>query len=89
MNRADIFRELPPLFLAWYALILNPALRAGNNRHNEREARTIVEVCDTLLKGDVLSALVLLIGRLRALTAVVIPDGQTGGWAVAQHYDVL
>ena len=36
-----------------------------------------------------LSALVILIGRLRALTAVVIPEGTTGGWAVAQHYEVL
>ena len=89
MNRADIYRELPPLFLAWFSLILRPALQAGNNRHNEREARTIVEVSDLLLRGDVLGALVVLIGRLRALTSVIIPEGQTGGWAVAQHYEVL
>jgi hypothetical protein len=48
-----------------------------------------VEACDTLLKGNVLGALVILIGRLRALTAVVIPEGQAGGWSVAQHYEVI
>ena len=64
-------------------------MRLGQNRHNKREARTIVEVCDLLLKGQTLSALVVLIGRLRALTAVVMPEGQTGGWSVAQHYEIL
>jgi len=89
MNRADVYRELPPLFLAWFQLILGPALRSGNNRHNEREARTIVEVCDTLLRGDTLGALVILIGRLRALTSIIIPEGAAGGWSVAQHFEVL
>ena len=89
MNRADVYRQLPPLFLSWFQLILGPALRAGNNRHNEREARTIVEVCDTLLRKDTSGALVILIGRLRALTSIIIPEGAAGGRSVAQHFEEL
>ncbi len=91
MTRAEVFRQLPPVFIAWFTLILLPALRqqANNNKHNEREARTIVEVCDTLLKGDVINALMILIGRLRAVTSVVTSDGANTGWAVAQHFEVL
>ena len=48
-----------------------------------------MEVCDTLLRGDTLGALVILIGRLRSLTSIIIPEGTAGGWSVAQHYEVL
>ena len=48
-----------------------------------------MEVCDTLLRADTLGALVILIGRLRALTSIIIPEGAAGGWSVAQHFAVL
>ena len=90
-NRATIFRDLTPVFRTWYSLVLLPALRAGGNasKHSEREGCTLVESCDLLLKGETLTALVAMIGRLKALTSVVIPEGQTGGWNTAQHFEVV
>ena len=91
MNRSEVYKQLPPVFLAWFTMVLMPALQAlpGASKHTERETRTIVEAADALLRGDVLGALMMLLGRLRAITSVVMPDGTSGGWAVAQHYEVL
>ena len=51
MNRADVYRQ-PQMLFRWFQFILGLAFRVGNNRHNERGARTIVDVCDTLLRWD-------------------------------------
>ena len=91
LSRAQIFQQLPPVFVAWFSLILLPALKAKTTGglHNEREARTIVEICDALLTGDTLGAFMILLGRLRAITSVVMPEGGAGSWALAQHFEVL
>ena len=58
-SRATVFKTLPSVFQAWFQLILLPALqhtqrRGERNVHqrNEREARTLVEALDMLLKGE-------------------------------------
>ena len=90
MTRSDVYKTLPAVFTTWFSLILMSALRnQQGGKHNEREARTIVEVCDALLEGDTVLAFMLLLGRLRAITSVVIPEGSQGGWAVAQQYEIL
>ena len=89
MTRAEIFKTLPPIFVAWFTLNLLPRLRAQTGAAGrEREARTIVEACDQILNGDPLGTLMTLLGRLRALTSVTTEEGG-GGWALASQYEVL
>ena len=72
--RAQMSQQLPPVFAAWFSMILLPIPRAKTTgeRYNEREARTIVEIRDTLLIGGTLGAPMILRGRVRALTSAVI-----------------
>ena len=49
----------------------------------------IVELCDALMQGDILEVFAIQIGRLRAHTSVMIPEGSTGSGAVAQNFGVL
>ena len=89
LTRAEIFRTLPPIFVAWFTLNFLPRLRAQSSAAGrEREARTIVEACDQILNGDPLGTLMTLLGRLRALTSVTAQEG-AGGWALASQYEVL
>ena len=88
LNRSDIYRKLPPIFVAWFALILEPMLRAqAGGLRSEREGRTISEICDLLLVGDILGALMVCLGRLKAITQASMPDG--GGWQVARHHELV
>lgn len=87
MTRAAIFRQLPPVLMAWFQLILFPALqRMDGQQRNERESRTLVEAIDGLLRGEVLPVIVLLLGRLKAITSVTLQDGS---WALAQNHEVV
>ena len=86
-TRAEIYKQLPSVFMAWFSLVLCPNLSRQQNFHrNERECRTIVEVLDKLLAGDTMAGIMLLLGRLKALTAVVISENS---WSVAQNHEVL
>ena len=90
MTRAEIFKTLPPIFVAWFTLNLLPRLRAQSGAAGrEREARTIVEACDQILNGDPLGTLMTLLGRLRALTSVTTQEGSGDRWALASQYEVL
>ena len=93
-SRATVFKTLPSVFQAWFQLILLPALRqaAPGGRasdkaglRNEREARTLVEALDMLLKGEQLPVVMLLLGRLKAISAVVL---QENSWTLAQNHEV-
>ena len=52
---------------------------------NEREARTLVEALDGLVKGEQLPVIMLLLGRLKALSSVVLAEGT---WALAQQHEL-
>ena len=84
-------QQLPPVFAAWFSMILLPVPRAKTTgeRYNEREARTIVEIRDTLLIGGTLGAPMILRGRVRALTSAVMRKCGAGSWTFAQHFEVL
>ncbi len=80
------------MFQAWFQLILLPALqhtqRPGErnvHQRNEREARTLVEALDMLLKGEQLAVVILLLGRMKAISAVVL---QENSWTQAQPHEV-
>ena len=85
-SRAMVFKTLPSVFLAWFQLILLPALqKLSGQQRNEREARTIVEALDLLLKGEQLPVIMLLLGRLKAISAVVLQDNSR---AQARNHEV-
>ena len=88
MTRAHVYRCLPGVFRAWYALILGPALqlRPGQHQRNAIEARTLVEALDELVNGGQLSVIMMLLGRLKAIAFVVLQDGT---WATAHHHEVV
>ena len=86
-TRAEVFRRLPPIFTPWYELKMSRLLASGNgNLRTEREARTLVEIGDALLSGMPLPALMLVLGRLKALVEAHTPG--SGGWSAAQHYEL-
>ena len=93
-TRANVFKALPSVFQSWFQLILLPAVkqaaqtdRAGNKAvlRNEREARTLVEALDMLLRGEQLPVVMLLLGRLKAISAVVL---QENSWTQAETHEV-
>ncbi len=93
-SRATVFKSLPSVFQAWFQLILLPAVkqsapaaRGGEKTvlRNERGARTLVEALDLLLKGEQLPVVMLLLGRLKAISAVVL---QENSWTQAQTHEV-
>ncbi len=85
-TRASIYRRLPSVFLAWFSLTLLPAMKAKPGMlRNEREARTLVEALDGLVKGEQLPVIMLLLGRLKALSSVVLAEGT---WALAQQHEL-
>ncbi len=85
--RAEIFKKLPPLFTPWFELKMLKLIHSGSaNVPTERDARTLVEIADALLLGLTMPAMMLVMGRLKALT-----DANTagsGGWSSAQHYEL-
>ncbi len=85
-TRASVYKKLPSVFLAWFSLTLLPAMqRQKGQQRNEREARTLVEALDGLVKGEQLPVIMLLLGRLKALSAVVLAEGT---WALAQQHEL-
>ena len=88
MTRGEIFRRLPAIYRSWSDIKLSPALRhtAGNQR-SWREAKTITTVLDHLLTGGTMSAVMVLLGRLNAVTDVATNEGTS--WALAQHHEIV
>ncbi len=86
MTRADIFKRLPPIFAPWFELKMVKILQQaqGSSVRSEREARTLVEIADALLSGATMQSLMLVLGRLKALTEA----RASSTWAAAQHYEV-
>ena len=78
---------MPSLFTSWFTLRLEPPLRGSNlGPRNLEEAKLLTEVTDLLLGGHVLPAIMILIGRLKALAEVASPD--SAGWNVARHHQL-
>ena len=87
MTRGDIYKKLPAFCTSWYDVKLAPALRAqGGTQRSQREARTLSEIMDILLGGDVLQGLMVGLGRLNAVTDVATSEGVS--WAVASHHEL-
>ena len=85
-TRASIYRRLPSVFLAWFSLTLLPAMKAKPGMlRNESESRTLVEALDGLVKGEQLPVFMPLLGRLKALSSVVLAEGT---WALAQQHEL-
>ena len=87
LSRAQVYKTLPAVFVSWFMLVLQRALaRMQHGTRNEREARTIVGTLDHLMTGESLPAIMLLLGRLKALTSVTMGEGS---WKEAQHYEMV
>ena len=88
MSRGDLFKKLPAVYTSWFDLKLAPVLRAASgSQRSWRLARTLCEIIDTLLGGDVMYSLMVALGRLNAVTDVASNDGIT--WAVAAHHELV
>ena len=89
LDKVAVYRKLPPLYVPYYTLILQPIIEASQQggARNERECRTICEAMDALLRGDPLGSLMILLARLKAIETAVSPEG--GGWNVAQHHELI
>ena len=87
-SRAVIYKEVPSLFMAYFTQILKPGYEmSGSSPRDEREAQTICQTLDALLNGNLMRPLMILIGRLKALQEARSFHG--GGWAIAQHFEVI
>ncbi len=88
LDRAAIYKKLPALFVPYFTLVLGPVLEAAQGgARSEREARTICETLDQILKGHPLPAVMILLARLKAIEEASDPD--SGGWQVAQHHELI
>ena len=68
-------------------LVLGPRLQAGQGgQRPERECRTLAEILDALIRGDMLGAAMLAMGRLKAIEASL--DAGRGGWNTARHFEL-
>ena len=87
LDRAEVFKTVPPLFVAYFKLILEGQLQGSQMQRNEREARTLCEILDWAIKGETLKLIMVGLGRLKAIETVVEPG--TGGWNVARHHEMI
>ena len=87
ITRAAVYRRLPAVYVAYYTQILRPIMAALPTARNDREARTLCEIMDAGLQGDVMRMLMLSLGRLKALQSSMERDG--GGWQVAQNFEMI
>ena len=87
MTQVDVYRTLPALYNAYFALKLQPRLaQLPGAQRNERESHTITETLDALIKGDNLQAVMVLLARLKAIEHAT--DATGGGWSHARHLEV-
>ncbi len=87
-SKAVLFEDVPALFMSFFTQVLKPVFEAsGGSARDERGAMTICQTVDSLLTGELMRALMVQIGRLKALNETRSATG--GGWGVAQHYEVI
>ena len=88
MTPAEVYRKLPAMYSSWPSLRLEPSLKEANlGPRNLQESKTLVNIADELLVGNVLPALMIVIGRLKAITEVATPE--SGGWSTARHMELV
>ncbi len=86
-SKAVLYKQVPALFMSFFAQVLKPTFEAtGGSARDEREAMTICQTIDSLLIGETMRALMVQIGRLKALKE---SKSSSGGWTVAQHFEVI
>ena len=69
-DRRYLYQKLPPLFMPWFRLSWMPAV--GNDSRlqgKDQEVHTLCKSMDKMLKGETLPALMVMLGRLKALAA--------------------
>ena len=87
-SEIEIYKRLPSLFTSWNTLLLEPKFRELNHGpRNGQESRTLSDVADLLLTGSLLPALMIILGRLKALAEVAAPE--SSGWTVARHHELI
>ena len=85
---SGLFKSLPAVYMPYFTQILRSTLEAsGGGPRAEREALTLCSSLDLLLMGKTLRAIMVLLGRLKAIRQSAKPGG--GGWAVAQYHEVV
>ena len=87
-TRADLYRELPSVYEAHYEI----AIRRHTDgdvaaKRTARELLTLSKAMDQVLRGEPLDALMTMLGRHKALRAVLDTGG--GGWGMARHLELL
>ena len=88
MTPAEVYRKLPAMYSSWHSLRLEPRLKEANLwPRNLQESKTLVNIADELLVGNLLTALMIVIGRLKAITEVATPE--SGGWSAAPHMELV
>ena len=85
---ASVSRRLPAVYVAFYTQVLRPALSGSvNANRNDREVRTLCELLDHAINGDVMDILMIGLGRLKAILQSTQQDG--GGWQAAEHHELI
>ena len=87
MTQADVYKKLPALYSSWHALKLEPKLKGQTGAlRNTQESKTLTDLADELLVGNLLPGLMIVLGRLKAITEVA----ETGGdWNTARHHELV
>ena len=74
------------MFVPYFMLVLDKKLQGTHMQRNEREARTLCELLDALLEGRTMQAIMLALGRLKAVEASLSPE--SGGWSTARQLEL-
>ncbi len=86
-TKSTIYRNLPCVFVAFFTQVLKPILLASGGARNEREARTLCEVLDLAVGGEVLPLIMVALMRLKAIQQSVQAEG--GGWSAASNFEMI
>ncbi len=88
-QQAEVYRKLPPLYSVHFKNVLKPLLEGegGQGTRDSREVETVSETMDALLDGEPMKALMVLLGRRKAILASRSSEG--GGWSVARYHEYL
>ncbi len=88
MTYGDIYKLLPSVYTSWFDVKLAPLLRqTSGNQRSFREAKTLTQLMDILLKADILQALMVCLGRLQAVTDVSTVEGTS--WQLVSHHEIV
>ena len=88
VSRALVYRDLPAIFGAYYLQMLRPVMdQTADSHRNDREAHTLCLALDGVIRGEPLRAIMILLGRLKALKSLLVPG--TLGWQEAQLHELV